>query len=298
MPEATSVLIDPARVAAAQRLGLFDARPDETLDHLTALARAALRAGAALVAATDGASHVLKSGAGMPLGDDSPLAAAPCREVVETGQPLLIEDARAAGLDRDRQALADLGFPAYAGVPIHSRDGHVVGTLCVLDTAARPWVEHEIGLLEQLAGAVAAHLDLAAALRQREERYRLAVGVAADGVVTIDTHSRILFANPALEQIFGYTRLELLGESLTLLMPEELRPRHEAALARYLASGHPAVAWEAVETTGRHKNGDLIPVEISFAEGSAAGARFFTGVVRDLRTRRRVKNSSRRERLS
>ena len=291
--ESTSRLTDPARLAAAQRLGLFDTRPDETLDHLTALARSAVRASVALVAVADESRHGLKSAAGVPLADDSPLAASPCREVIETGQPLMIDDARAAGLDRDRHALADLGFPAYAGVPIRSRDGHVVGTLCLLDREPRQWEEHEVGLLEQLAGAIAAHLELAAALRQREERYRLAVGVAADGVVTIDAQSRILFVNAALERIFGYSRLELMGESLTRLMPEELRPRHEAALARYLETGAPTITWEAVELMGRHKSGELIPVEISFAEGSAAGARFFTGIVRDLRRRRRVKISSR-----
>lgn len=292
MPAPTSPLTDPARLAAIQRLGLLDARADETLDHLTAVARSALRAAVALVAVTDDARHLLKSAAGITISDDSPLAAAPCREVIETGQPLVIPDVRAAGLDRDRHALADLGYPAYVGVPVRSRDGHTVGILCVLDTEARVWDEHDAGVLELVAGAIAAHLDLVATLHQREERYRLAVGIAADGVVTIDGESRILFANAAFERIFGYSRLELLGARLTQVMPEELRPRHAAALARYLETGTRTLAWEAVQLMGRHKTGELIPVEISFAEGSAAGTPFFTGIVRDLRSRRRVRRAS------
>jgi PAS domain S-box-containing protein len=135
---------------------------------------------------------------------------------------------------------------------------------------------------------MAAHLELAASLRQREERYRLALGVAADGVVTIDTQSRILFTNPALERIFGYTRPELMGQPLTLLMPEELRDRHAAALARYVATGHKTLPWEGVELVGRQKSGRQIAIEVSFAEGSAGGERFFTGIVRDLSKRRRT----------
>lgn len=285
--DAASPLTDPARLAAAERLGLFDVRGDETLDHLTTLARSALRVAVTLVGVTDGERQSIKSAAGTALSDDSPLGASPSSEVIETAQPLAIDDAREAALARDRRSLADLGFPAYAGAPIRSRDGHVVATLCALDRAPRHWEDEELALLVQLAAAIAAHLELAASLRQREERYRLALGVAADGVVTIDAGSRILFANPALERIFGYTRAELLGQPLALLMPEDLRDRHAAALARYVETGHRTLSWDGVELTGRHKSGRHVPIEVSFAEGSAGGERFFTGILRDLSRRRR-----------
>jgi PAS domain S-box-containing protein len=243
------------------------------------------------VAVTDGERHAFKSAAGTDAVDDSPLARS-CSDVVETGQPLAIEDASASTLTRDRRSLADLGFPAYAGAPVRSRDGHVVATLCALDRAPRRWREEDLALLEQLAGAMAAHLELAASLRLREERYRLALGVAADGVVTIDAGSRILFTNPALERIFGYTRLELMGQPLTILMPEDLRDRHTAALGRYLETGHRTLSWEGVELVGRHKSGRQFAIEVSFAEGRAGGERFFTGIVRDLSKRRRAPRKS------
>lgn len=291
-PDRTSALGDPRRLAAAQRLGLLDRHGDETLDRLTDLARMALRVAVTLVAVTDGERHGFKSAAGTDATDDSPLARSPCSDVVETGQPLAIEDAGASTLERDRRSLADLGFPAYAGVPVRSRDGHVVAALCAVDRAPRRWQEEDLALLEQLAGAMAAHLELAASLHLREERYRLALGVAADGVVTIDTGSRILFTNPALERLFGYTRLELMGQLLTILMPEELRDRHIAALGRYLETGNRTLSWDGVELVGRHKSGRQFPIEVSFAEGSAGDERFFTGIVRDLSKRRRAPRKS------
>jgi PAS domain S-box-containing protein len=288
-----SALTAPARLLAAQRLGLLDPLADETLDHLTALARSALRVAVTAVAVTDGERHSFRSAAGTGAAEDSPLARSPCSDVIETGQPLAIDDAGEATLSRDRRSLAELGYPAFAGAPVRSRDGQVVATLCALDKTPRRWQEEDLVLLEQLAGAIVAHLELAAALRVREERYRLALGVAADGVVTIDTRSRILFTNPALERMFGYTRAELLGHPLTLLMPDDFRPRHTAALARYLETGQRTLSWDGVELTGRHKSGRDIPIEVSFAEGSTAGERFFTGIIRDLSKRRAPRKSRR-----
>jgi GAF domain-containing protein len=155
-PDAPSALTEPARLAAVQRLGLSDPRGDETLDHLATLARSALRVAVAAVAVTDGERHGFKSAAGTATTDDAALARSPCSDVVETGQPLAIEDAGAATLARDRHSLADLGFPAFAGAPVRSRDGHVVATLCALDRAPRRWQEEDLALLEQLAGAIAA----------------------------------------------------------------------------------------------------------------------------------------------
>src|SRR4030065_741645 len=66
-------------------------------------------------------------------------------------------DAGGAARARDRRSLAELGFPAFAGAPVRSRDGHVVATLCALDRAKRPWQEEDLVLLEQLAGAIASH---------------------------------------------------------------------------------------------------------------------------------------------
>ena len=61
------------------------------------------------------------------------------------------------------------------------------------------------------------------ALKESEERYRVITVSALDAILTIDDESRIIFSNPAVERIFGYTTRELEGRSLTMLMPEGLR---------------------------------------------------------------------------
>jgi PAS domain S-box-containing protein len=110
----------------------------------------------------------------------------------------------------------------------------------------------------------------------------------ADAVITIDTQSRILYVNPSTSRMFGYAAPEMLGQSLTMLMPEGLRGRHEASLARYVATRRKHVDWQAVELLARHKSGREIPVEISFGEARGKGGPTFTGVVRDVTERKRA----------
>src|SRR5215467_9379142 len=57
------------------------------------------------------------------------------------------------------------------------------------------------------------------ALVESEERYRIVAETAIDAIVTIGEEGEILFANPSAERIFGYSAAEILGLSLTLLVP-------------------------------------------------------------------------------
>ena len=71
--------------------------------------------------------------------------------------------------------------------------------------------------------------------------------------------------------MFGYSAAEMLGQSLTMLMPARLRERHEASFARYLATGRKHLDWQAVELVACHKDGRELPVEISFGEVAPEG---------------------------
>jgi len=111
---------------------------------------------------------------------------------------------------------------------------------------------------------------------------------ASDAIITIDEHSTILFANRATEEIFGYAHHELIGQSLTILMPDYLRSLHRGALTNYLADGNRHILWNAVEMPGLHKNGRHLSLEISFGEFTENGARYFTGIVRDSTDHKRL----------
>ncbi|MDQ3805486.1 MAG: PAS domain S-box protein, partial [Acidobacteriota bacterium] len=124
-------------------------------------------------------------------------------------------------------------------------------------------------------------------LRESEARSRIVMETVADGVITVDEGSRILFVNRAAERIFGHAAGEMLGENLTMLMPEYLRRLHEAGMRRYQETGVKHISWEGVELPGLHREGYEIPLEVSFGEFALNGHRYFTGIIRDITERKR-----------
>ena len=133
-----------------------------------------------------------------------------------------------------------------------------------------------------------------AALRESDDHYRAVAEAATDAIITIDSDSTILIVNPATERIFGYSTEEMIGQPLTMLMPEYLRHLHKAGITRYLETGRKHIQWSAVQLPGLHKTGNEIPLEISFAEFTADGRRFFTGIARDISERKRLQDKQAR----
>lgn len=118
--------------------------------------------------------------------------------------------------------------------------------------------------------------------------FRIVAQTASDGIVAIDRDSTILFANEAAARMFGYEVDELLGESLTMLMPDYLRELHRAAVDRYLETGVRHLHWGGVKVPGLHRNGSEIPLELSFGETREGDQRLFTGVIRDISEHKRM----------
>lgn len=119
-----------------------------------------------------------------------------------------------------------------------------------------------------------------------DEFYRTLVENSAEGLLTIDAESRIVYANPAIEEILGYTPSELIGSSKMKIIPERLRPVHAEALAAYVETGQRHVDWDGIELPALHKDGHEVPTLVSLREHEFGGEQYFTGVVRDVSDRR------------
>lgn len=131
-----------------------------------------------------------------------------------------------------------IGAPSldWLGVPLKTGE-RTFGVLVVQSyTEKKRFGEKEKELLTFVSQHIATALErkwAEEALRESEERYRLVAESANDGIITIDEESRILFVNPAAQKIFGYSPAEMLGQSLTMLMPASLRDRHRFSFKRY-----------------------------------------------------------------
>jgi signal transduction histidine kinase len=143
------------RLLALQRSGLLDTSADRTFDRLTWLVRHVLKVPIALLSLVDADRQFFKSAIGLsePWASrrETPLSHSFCQHVVASGAPLAVEDARAHPLVRDNLAITDLGVVAYLGMPLAQPDGHVLGSLCAIDTVPRSWTAGEVDALRDLA---------------------------------------------------------------------------------------------------------------------------------------------------
>jgi PAS domain S-box-containing protein len=161
--------------------------------------------------------------------------------------------------------------------------------------------ESQVRQAVQLLSGVLGELETVAKESKREEeavsenesRFEILAETATDGIISIDDQSMIRYANPAAGRLFGYEPDEMLGNTLTSLMPEPLRQIHLTSVRRYLSTGQRHVGWRAVELIGLHKSGREFPIEVSFGEAIHNGRHFFTGIVRDVTDRKRSEEALR-----
>lgn len=122
--------------------------------------------------------------------------------------------------------------------------------------------------------------ELSLAKQGAAEKCRIIVENANDAMVMIDTKSKILYANPSMERIFGYLQSELVGEYLTILIPQDQRMNHTKSIQRYLDTGQRNLDWECIPLTGQHKDGQLVPIQVSFADHVEHDQHCFIGIIR------------------
>jgi len=124
-------------------------------------------------------------------------------------------------------------------------------------------------------------------LRESEARYRQLFETSNDAVLILDHNSTILQASHAVEDVFGHAPEALVGRNVALLQPEGVRDRHAQGMARFLATGRRAQAWNRpLLSAGLHASGREFPVELSYSHVRVGDEEFFVGYARDISERR------------
>src|SRR5215203_2920080 len=133
-------------------------------------------------------------------------------------------------------------------------------------------------------------------LRKSEARYRTVLDAAFDAIVTITPDGVVRWFNRGAEHIFGHRAEEVIGQPVTLLMPERYRDLCVAGLHRYLRTGEARVVGGTAELVGLRRDGSEFPIEMSLGETHENGERLFTGVIRDVTERKRTEDALREAR--
>jgi PAS domain S-box-containing protein len=159
-----------------------------------------------------------------------------------------------------------------------SKDGRDVP----IDDSAAPIKAADGSLL----GAIIVFRDIAER-RKADERFRLAVEAAPTALVMVDQRGTILVVNALTEQLFGYTRQELLGQPIEQLVPQRFRDRHPKDRASFFAEPSRRPMGAGRELYGTRKDGTEIAVEIGLSPFKTGEGLFVLAAIADITERKR-----------
>ena len=115
-----------------------------------------------------------------------------------------------------------------------------------------------------------------------EAQFRGVLATAPNAIVISDYDGRILLVNEQVENIFGYSRKELIGQPIEMLLPEKLKGAHIKNRERYLADPYTRTMGYGLELKGRRKDGSSFPVDISLSPLETSDGTLVTSIIRDI----------------
>ena len=133
--------------------------------------------------------------------------------------------------------------------------------------------------------------ELQAALQASEQRAAAIVETAVNPIITIDENCIIETVNTATEKLFGYKRHEMVGQNISMLMPQPFRDRHDGYVEHYMRTGERRIIGIGREALAMRKDGSVFPIDLSVGEALLpTGRRIFTGIIRDISERKSLED--------
>jgi PAS domain S-box-containing protein len=121
----------------------------------------------------------------------------------------------------------------------------------------------------------------------RDDQFRLLFEAAPNGMIVIDQAGAITFVNAQIEKLFGYSRGELIGQPVEILIPERFRAAHPGLRERFADNPRPRPMGAGRDLYGRGKNGNEFPVEIGINPLRSEDRAFVVASVVDISERKR-----------
>jgi PAS domain S-box-containing protein len=120
-------------------------------------------------------------------------------------------------------------------------------------------------------------------IKDSEQRLRMILESALDGVIIIDDQSLVLTWTRQSEVIFGWTAEEVIGKPLgNFIVPERMRDQHMAGMKRYLSTGIPRILNQRIEITGKNKSGAELSIELTITPIKKDDKLVFSAFIRDI----------------
>lgn len=125
-------------------------------------------------------------------------------------------------------------------------------------------------------------------VEENERRHRELLETAPDAIMVVNEQGVIQLVNQRLEKMFGYTRMELLGKPMELLVPAHQRERHQRHREDYVAAPKSRPMADKLDLSGCRKDGSEVPLDIALSTFKSAEGVQITAFLRDISERRRM----------
>lgn len=208
------------------------------------------------------------------------------RQVVESPVTKALREGVIIGLANHTVLIAKDGFECAiddSAAPIRCKDGKIVGCVLVFRDVTQ----------ERRADR---------ALRTSEARKSAILTSALDCIISMDYKGRIVDFNPAAENTFGISRVQVLGRTMAeTIIPPEYRAGHEAGLAHFMTTGEGSVLGKRIELAAQRADGSQFPCELAITTTRLADQPpFFTAYLRDITEQKQSREALRQaaERLT
>jgi PAS domain S-box-containing protein len=264
---------ETARLEAVKRYAVPDMPSDAAFEKIVGLAAQFMSVPIALISIVDKDRIWFKARYGL---DVAQIEREPglCASAILQDQPWIVTNAptdlRACA---NKLVSGDFGWQFYAGVPLAVNNGHNLGTLCVVDHQPRLISPHETTLLRSLASLVvelfeqgfSANEREAVALERADELIKdgrllsAIVDSSQDAIASKDLSGIVTSWNGAAQHIFGYSAKDMIGQSITRVIPQN-RLGEETYVLESIKRGERI---EHFDTVRRRKDGNLIPISLT-----------------------------------
>ena len=215
-------------------------------------------------------------------------------------EPVIVRDLRTEERFNGPPLLRDHGVVSGMSVII-GRSDRPFGVLGAHTAKARAFSRDDIHFLQAAANVLSQVIEHDRALeeiRRNVTWLERLIGTTQDAVLSIDRQGRVVLFNPAAERIFGYTRDEVIGQKVNMLMAEPYATEHDEYIARYERTGEARAIGRIRTVTARRKNGEPFPIELSVTEIAVDQDVHYAAFIRDISEKTRLQDTACRKRTA
>jgi two-component system sensor kinase FixL len=133
-------------------------------------------------------------------------------------------------------------------------------------------------------------------MREEQARYRQVVEASPSAMITVNELGRITLVNDQVKRIFGYSREELIGRSIEMLVPADILARHPDYLSRYMLDPQSREMAGGHELSARCKDGRVIPVEVGLSAIRTSNGLLVLASIVDISERQRAEREAAQQR--